>query len=237
MISKRRGFTLIELLVVIAIIAILAAILFPVFARAREKARQTACLSNIKQLTLAGIMYASDWDGHMPHHYCPNPGGYSTVYGELITYVRNDDLFFCPSLSERLCNCHFGRQLYDYRGRSQGSEITIKFDEWERPGETGWLWESAYALWAGYCEVVCPFCQDWYLGKRYSPAFWHNDGGHVGFVDGHAKWLSYEGQLVGPATAWRAAGSPASPTDPAQQACSIMWGHANFRGWYGMRSL
>src|SRR2546427_7953539 len=57
-----RGFTLIELLVVIAIIAILAAILFPVFAQAREAARKTSCLSNIKQITLASLMYAQDYD-------------------------------------------------------------------------------------------------------------------------------------------------------------------------------
>jgi len=59
---KQKGFTLVELLVVIAIIAILAAILFPVFAQAREKARQTSCLSNVKQLSLAYLMYANDWD-------------------------------------------------------------------------------------------------------------------------------------------------------------------------------
>ena len=64
--KHKSGFTLIELLVVIAIIAILAAILFPVFARARAKDPQTACLSNIKQLALATLMYASDWDEHAP---------------------------------------------------------------------------------------------------------------------------------------------------------------------------
>ena len=69
---RKSGFTLIELLVVIAIIAILAAILFPVFARAREKAKQTQCLSNVKQIGLGLMMYTSDYDDCMPFYYAPN---------------------------------------------------------------------------------------------------------------------------------------------------------------------
>lgn len=72
----RRGFTLIELLVVIAIIVILAAILFPVFATAREKARQAACLSNLKQIGLGAMMYAQDYDESLPFWqaaYVTNP--------------------------------------------------------------------------------------------------------------------------------------------------------------------
>src|SRR5207302_8529479 len=65
--SPRRGFTLIELLVVIAIIAILAAILFPVFARAREAARKTTCLSNLKNIGLAALMYVQDYDEQFPY--------------------------------------------------------------------------------------------------------------------------------------------------------------------------
>src|SRR5438034_806664 len=64
--NRRRGFTLIELLVVIAIIAILAAILFPVFARAREAARKTNCLSNLKNIGLASLMYVQDYDEQFP---------------------------------------------------------------------------------------------------------------------------------------------------------------------------
>ena len=95
----RRGFTLIELLVVIAIIAILAAILFPVFAKAREKARQSSCLSNVKQLALAVMSYTQDYDEMLPASYKYNSPG-ATYWSEtILPYIKNSQIFKCPSLS------------------------------------------------------------------------------------------------------------------------------------------
>ena len=115
----QSGFTLIELLVVIAIIAILAAILFPVFAQAREKARQTVCLSNMKQIGTGLIMYTSDYDGYWPRDNgcsttpltrgdAPKPWGCNgpnyllktNAYkwqAWIMPYEKNVDVFFCPS--------------------------------------------------------------------------------------------------------------------------------------------
>jgi prepilin-type N-terminal cleavage/methylation domain-containing protein/prepilin-type processing-associated H-X9-DG protein len=95
---RRSGFTLIELLVVIAIIAILAAILFPVFAQAREKARQAACLSNLKQLGLAQSMYTQDYDETLPKAIHQMPDGSLFIWPlEVAPYVKNTAVFRCPS--------------------------------------------------------------------------------------------------------------------------------------------
>lgn len=115
---RRLGFTLIELLVVIAIIAILAAILFPVFAQAREKARQTSCLSNCKQIGLGMMMYINDFDETFPRMddcittpipWKPDAVGCNGPYGRRVNhfkwqywvwmYIKNIDIFFCPSRS------------------------------------------------------------------------------------------------------------------------------------------
>lgn len=97
---KARGFTLIELLVVIAIIAILAAILFPVFARARESARATTCRSNLKQLGSAFMMYIQDYDEKLPRIWTGNSDirtGITNWGSALLPYVKNRPVYRCPS--------------------------------------------------------------------------------------------------------------------------------------------
>jgi prepilin-type N-terminal cleavage/methylation domain-containing protein/prepilin-type processing-associated H-X9-DG protein len=97
-----RGFTLIELLVVIAIIAILAAILFPVFARARENARRASCQSNLKQVGLGIMQYTQDYDERYPLHYV-NLGGGAIRWRQIIQpYVKSTQLFKCPSNTSAL---------------------------------------------------------------------------------------------------------------------------------------
>jgi prepilin-type N-terminal cleavage/methylation domain-containing protein/prepilin-type processing-associated H-X9-DG protein len=97
---KRYGFTLIELLVVIAIIAILAAILFPVFAKVREKARQTSCLSNQKQIGLGLLQYVEDYDeqGPISADYCNNGCNeeYYTAFAGLMPYEKSFGVYKCP---------------------------------------------------------------------------------------------------------------------------------------------
>lgn len=124
-----RGFTLIELLVVIAIIAILAAILMPVFAQARDAARRASCLSNLKQVHLSVMQYAQDWDETMPFaletHLCTPELG--TMPG-LQPYIKNVQIFRCPSDSGDLRSSAPFWQRY---GRSYKMEGRIFSNPWD----------------------------------------------------------------------------------------------------------
>lgn len=127
---RRKGFTLIELLVVIAIIAILAAILFPVFAKAREKARQATCLSNLKQAGLGLIMYISDYEQTYPPDLIMHTSGpkwyhnqyylYSSWFCDIYPYTKNAAIIDCPSrgiTSEPGCS-------EDHTGLNAGIDVT-----------------------------------------------------------------------------------------------------------------
>ncbi len=110
--TSRKAFTLIELLVVIAIIAILAAILFPVFAQAKESAKRTACLSNSKQQGVALNMYMTDSDGVVPPAYEYHlDGTYFDVWQQLMPYTKNKDIFYCPDRSQQSCEPYADRCL------------------------------------------------------------------------------------------------------------------------------
>ncbi|MES2460475.1 MAG: DUF1559 domain-containing protein [Armatimonadota bacterium] len=116
--NRRSAFTLIELLVVIAIIAILAAILFPVFAQARAKARQTACLSNMKQIGLGLMMYMQDNDDVYPQHLLQPVINGATVnvgWAQFIyPHVKNADIFVCPDRKDVSPNFRFTSAKTDY---------------------------------------------------------------------------------------------------------------------------
>ena len=189
--STRRGFTLIELLVVIAIIAILAAILFPVFARAREKARQTTCLSNMKQIALAVVMYATDYDEMYPsarldygsHHSA------SYIYWEelLAPYCKNWSIFVCPSetvtnrtsrlTGEQMPTIAYGHYTMNQNFGYRASVISLAT-----------LQEPAGIIYASEGQNDCtrPY---WWPRGYYFLLMRHNDGCNNSFADGHAKWL------------------------------------------------
>jgi len=214
---KHKGFTLIELLVVIAIISVLASILFPVFARARENARRTSCLSNLKQIGLGLMMYMQDFDGLYParcystKNNTENPGD-STSCSSASTpqmlfpvvsgsrwffgaYIKDHDVFQCPSYGNTANS--YGYNIVAghptlYLGAKALSESMMQY-----PSEMVAFMDSTRAR-----EVYPP---QYNSGVLWQTSFCrtpdqttcavadqhygrHLDGMNASYMDGHAKW-------------------------------------------------
>ena len=207
--KRNRGFTLIELLVVIAIIAILAAILFPVFARARENARKTTCLSNLKQIGMSLLMYAQDFDEALPAAYQWQVEGQTWPLMSwrqgIHPYMKNAQAHACPSDGQTGADASGGMVsipkvsyganpwlMPGVRGAFDGKMVTIThpaetmmvFDAWNA---STWCCDGNWT--GGKCSATC------FGGK---PSGVRNDGVDIsrhfnGFnacmADGHAEWF------------------------------------------------
>ncbi|NLO06682.1 MAG: DUF1559 domain-containing protein [candidate division WS1 bacterium] len=182
--TKKRGFTLTELLVVIAIIAILAAILFPVFARAREKARQASCLSNVKQLGLAAMMYAQDYDETLPPAITGNVAGLVTTYELLVPYAKNRQLERCPSDPEGAIDFStWGLGRYSYAWNKELFSYRLPA---HIPGPPAV--PVVCLAQVPYPSETTTFADGLLEGQIVLTAHRHNEGANVAFLDGHAKW-------------------------------------------------
>jgi prepilin-type N-terminal cleavage/methylation domain-containing protein/prepilin-type processing-associated H-X9-DG protein len=213
-VGKRTGFTLIELLVVIAIIAILAAILFPVFARARENARRASCQSNLKQIGLGIMQYTQDYDERMPGAYLYY-NGTTLMWWEDLTqpYVKSYQLMICPSDSvpnsyssnrplpattfpNPLLSSYAANALAtDFSGNTIAAAMPAgaagtALAQFEEPATTIIVADSASM------ELFSPTHVD--CGDRTALRldFRHLDGNNYLFADGHVKWSKQTSQSM-----------------------------------------
>jgi prepilin-type N-terminal cleavage/methylation domain-containing protein/prepilin-type processing-associated H-X9-DG protein len=188
---RRSGFSLIEILVVVALITILLGLLFPVLASSREKARQTTCLSNVKQLAQAQMLYIADHDERLPHWYIrisnPDPTKSKFAYWTdfFQPYVKNRRVFFDPSFVWEGGNppddilAHYVLFTWGPSGRGTANNPywrwagpPLALAQIRRPAET-------YNLTDGYTR------SNFIVGLVIR----HHDGINAGFLDGHAKWI------------------------------------------------
>jgi prepilin-type processing-associated H-X9-DG protein/prepilin-type N-terminal cleavage/methylation domain-containing protein len=222
------GFTLIELLVVVSIIAVLAAILFPAFAQAREKARQTACASNSRQFAMCTAMYVQDWDAYMFFSFNRFGNKNYRWMQMILPYAKSADLFLCPSAGRKpLLNTE--QQVYGYNYQYLGNSRLLPYGRGlvldatvTVPAQT-----IAFADSAGSrskigtaAEGRAGYAIDPPLPKPDPDVFGYHDpddpalvsgrhmgGANVAFCDGHAKWHRLE-VLYRDNSLWNGRGAP-----------------------------
>lgn len=217
--QKLQGFTLIELLVVIAIISILAAVLFPVFARARENARRSSCMSNMKQLALSVMQYVIDNDGKLVSYAGDNGAGGATAnwnrFVPIQPYIKNWQVQFCPSAPT-----YKGGTNYTYVGYGQygfpsdsGNKPVVTAVVNTLPGYTNHptttaidsLPDVSRTCLIGETNYGSPtntnYVKNGYGGSAFGSTSndalinWvnkirHLEGANYAYMDGHVKWLT-----------------------------------------------
>ncbi len=214
---SKSGFTLIELLVVIAIIAILAAILFPVFSRAREAARKTSCASNLRQLGLASHMYAQDHDELLPCDYyaCNSSTTHARLVGQILPYINNTQIMYCPSACRiqtwvpeivgteaNIAAGNIGYYCFSYdQAPSTVAPASPSYSTWiswafliKRIGDTPRImseqWDSDCWLWSD------PWCKLTRIDHGVTLHGSHTCSINICYLDGHVKFQSAPAKLV-----------------------------------------